>query len=226
MLSILFKSPWEKVMELRSDRAYNKNHFDFLEWGEIPYSEAEKQQLQLVEEVFSGQKDKVILCSHPPVVTLGRASQKHDIKGWQGEVHYVSRGGRATYHGPGQVVIYPIWNLKKERPYLRARDVHAYLRFLESLCKEGLCHLGLSPVVRETGIWVNNKKVISIGIAVRKWVTYHGVAINVKKDQGAFSGIRPCGYEPSQMTCLEDLLQKTISTEEIKNLFKTIFCQL
>src|SRR4051812_48230040 len=97
----------------------------FEDWGLVPYVEAMDLQLQYVDEVASGQRpETVIFCTHPPVVTKGRATQQGDVLGWAGEVISVSRGGRATYHGPDQMVVYPIMNLTA-----RGRDLHKYLRW-------------------------------------------------------------------------------------------------
>lgn len=203
-------------------------HIEILDWGLIPYSMAAEKQLRLVDEVAGGASQKIVFCTHPPTVTLGRAFDPEDLQGWHGPLIESSRGGRATYHGPNQLVIYPILDLRAEQPF-PSKDLHAYLRFLEnwtacSLRKMGLtgaipsANLGLakkeflaavmedSAGIKEpskTGVWVNGHKIASIGIAVRRWVSYHGIAINVDDDPEAFVGIRPCGFEASVMTNLE-----------------------
>jgi lipoate-protein ligase B len=203
----------------------------FEDLGEIRYQEALKRQEELVDQVASGaQPETVIFCSHPPVVTLGRATQPGDVFHWQGEVVQVSRGGRATYHGPNQLVIYPILDLRTERAGLPARDVHAYLRFLESLVVQALAKLDIQAEVRThknddgtslTGVWVHDKKVASIGIAVRQWITYHGIAINLVPDKNAFSGINPCGFSQSTMTSLKEVAPR-LSDISYENLRKTL----
>lgn len=188
-----------------------------VDWGEIEYAEALERQLMLVEEVASGLSDRIIFCSHPPVVTLGRATQPEDLRGWNGDVVSTTRGGRATYHGPGQLIIYPIMNLDR----LGCRDVHYFLRTLEwvvrSVLEEFSVECELDPVLEEgllpTGVWIRKKKVASIGIAIRKWVTYHGVALNLYDERGAFEGIQPCGLSEGLVSSLEKLTGKRWSRE-------------
>jgi lipoate-protein ligase B len=174
----------------------------------------------------------LVLCTHPPVVTLGRGSRPEDLEGWSGSTLETSRGGRATYHGPSQVVIYPIVDLKRERSGRASRDVHAYLRALEELTVACLREAGLpSPEARTsqvgeislTGVWVGAKKTASIGIAVRKWITYHGIAINVLNDASAFRGIRPCGFSSDIMTSLEAELGRPVDVGEFKHLVAATF---
>ena len=185
-----------------------------LNWGLIDYDEAVKKQLSIVEEVAEGATDVCVVCEHPPVVTAGRATQPGDIFAWQGSVIETSRGGRVTYHGPNQLVVYPIINLNRQRKSIPPRDIHGYLRCLENSLVHTLDAIGLKAEVRTTkasedlgssltGVWVAEKKVASIGIAVKKWVTYHGLALNVNRDERAFSGIKPCGFSSEIMTDVE-----------------------
>lgn len=193
-----------------------------IRWGEIPYIEATHRQLELVEslaaqeESSSGAEGFLCFCTHPPVVTMGRATRPGDVFGWTGERIETSRGGRATYHGPNQIVVYPILNLRYSRESFSARDVHGYLRALEISVVETLKEFGISAEIRSagngpdeaslTGVWASGRKLASIGIAVKKWITYHGLALNVEADSRAFSGIRPCGFDAEIMTSMEDLL--------------------
>lgn len=205
----------------------------FLEsWGLVSYEEASQRQLAAVEAVAEGQPERLILCSHPPVVTLGRASSADDLSGWTGETYSSSRGGRATYHGPSQIVIYPILNLKKDRAGIPARDIHAYLRALEQATVASLRECGLRGCearshqaggISLTGVWVGKKKIASIGIAVRKWITYHGVAINIYHDPQAFRGISPCGFSSETMTSLETELRRPIDGESVREIFAERF---
>ena len=206
----------------------------FVDWGLIPYQEAVYKQMALVEAVETNQQDEtIIFCSHPPVVTLGRGTKPGDVFSWQGETVEVSRGGRATYHGPNQLVIYPIIDLKKSHNGFKARDVNAFLRALEEVIVNVLKNLNLPAEVRTskdedgnllTGVWINNKKVASIGVAIRKWITYHGIAINVRQDAKAFTGINPCGFKTNVMTSLE-AEGAEISIDDLKSAFKkwTVF---
>jgi lipoate-protein ligase B len=175
-------------------------------WGVIDYRDAEDRQLRFVDEIAQGLRpETVVVCSHPPVVTKGRATQGEDIFGWAGPVYEVSRGGRATYHGPEQIVIYPMINLSQ-----RGKDIRAHLRKLEVSVLVALKNLGIEGELREaeTGVWVADRKVCSFGVACRHWVTYHGLALYVEPSTSAYSGIHPCGYKTSTMISVEELLGK------------------
>lgn len=183
---------------------------NFVDWDLINYSLATERQYELVDQVALGGPEMIVFCRHPSIVTLGRATEPHDLAGWKGETAETSRGGRATYHGPGQIVIYPILDLKT-----RGRDLHGYLRALETAVSNALHDIGILGAEARTvqvgelsltGVWVGSKKIASIGIAVRKWVTYHGCAINFANDPVAFQGISPCGFQSSVMTSVEEIL--------------------
>jgi len=191
-----------------------------IDLGLTDYNKALEIQLQTVDEVMAGGEDTLLFCSHHPVVTLGRAFKNKDQGEvtWQGEVVETSRGGKATYHGPGQIVVYPIIDLNKKRQNLKSRDLHAYLRALEDSLIESLKEFGLSAEMKETpknsevqmtGVWVGEQKIASIGVAVKKWVTYHGAALNFNIDPEAFQGIIPCGFSKNIMTSVEELLPDT-----------------
>ncbi len=204
----------------------------FEDWGKVEYAQACERQLRLVDEVAAGAEERLVFCTHPPVVTRGRATTPEDILGWDGSTIETSRGGRATYHGPSQIVIYPILNLARERRHLIPRDIHAYLRSLEEITAVSLKELGLVNADRRdtppgelslTGVWVGDKKIASVGIAVRKWVSYHGVAINILNDPTAHMGIKPCGFTPETMTSLEAQLGKPVQLDEVKQVFRHCF---
>ena len=182
----------------------------------------------------------LIFCSHPPVVTLGRGTRREHLTSWQGEVVDVERGGSATYHGPGQVVVYPLLDLRQPFGQRKAKDIIAYLRHLEQAVVATLQYFGLEAQGKDvkeglqpqkpldTGVWIGGKKVASLGIAVRQWITLHGLAINLYRDRGAFKGIQPCGMNPSQMISVEDLLNRKLSRAFfssilLKCLLKTLF---
>ncbi|MDP6739545.1 MAG: lipoyl(octanoyl) transferase LipB [Planctomycetota bacterium] len=168
--------------------------------GVRPYAEVLELQKELLEKRINDEvRDTLILVEHEPVITVGR-------KGAQlGEVPVpvfeVERGGEATYHGPGQVVAYPIFKLPEER-----RDVHRYLRDLERVVIGVLGEFELegTRVPEATGVWLGDKKVASVGVALRRWVTWHGLALNVHTDLGAFRPFQPCGLDPECMTRLAD----------------------
>jgi lipoyl(octanoyl) transferase len=195
-------------------------------WGLVPYLEAQAQQLEMVELVAGGYDDTIIFCSHPAVVTVGRGTKPEDIFGWSGELVETSRGGRATYHGPNQIIAYPILNLTKEgRGSIGARDIHSYLRALEVALVKTLKEFDIDAEARTvkindgpslTGVWVGSRKIASLGIAVKKWITYHGLALNVFADEKAFTGINPCGFSASVMTSMEQILGRAISGEEVR----------
>lgn len=189
--------------------------------GLIEYSAALKIQNDRVATLSEGKGcETLLVCSHPSVVTLGRAAKPEDLMGWSGPVHEISRGGKATYHGPGQVVVYPILDLTREdRNHLKSRDLHAYLRRLELAIIDSLKSFDLQTAAQPsnpeqfpaealaTGVWLGNRKLASIGIGVRKWISFHGVAVNVLPDPKAFQGIRPCGFTTSTMWNLQDALE-------------------
>ncbi len=197
----------------------------FEDWGEISYSQALARQYDLLEQVLDEpSQERVIFCSHPPVVTLGRASSDKDLLGWQGETYEVSRGGKATYHGPGQQVIYPILDLKN-----RKKDLHWFLRELENATIECLKTYGLKALGNRpdaTGVWIGDRKLASIGIAVKSWVTYHGIAINLYQDPLAFQGISPCGFQSSTMISLEEIRTEKIDRKSFQQEWLKNFWQL
>lgn len=199
----------------------------FEDWGKVEYTQACERQLRLVDEVAEGAEERLIFCTHPPVVTKGRATGPEDMTGWAGTTIETSRGGRATYHGPSQLVIYPILNLAE-----RGRDIHAYLRLLEETTALALRELGLKNAERRetpkgalslTGVWVGDRKIASVGIAVRKWISYHGVAVNVLDDPKAHLGIRPCGFNPETMTSVEAEIGTSVDLASVQGIFRRVF---
>lgn len=201
------------------------------DWGLIEYGLSSARQLERVDEIAEGADERLVICTHPPVVTLGRASTPEDIQGWTGATIESSRGGRATYHGPSQIIVYPMIDLRRTHSNVRERDVHSYLRALEQATVMALRQLGLENAESRTatmgelsltGVWIGSKKIASIGIAVRKWVTYHGVAINILKDEQAFQGINPCGFSVGVMTSLEAELGQ-VSLDKCKAVFQKQF---
>lgn len=201
----------------------------FEDWGLIDYKTAVEKQLFYVHEVAEKNiPGYLVFCTHPPVVTLGRGTQKEDVFSWKGELIEVSRGGRATYHGPSQIVIYPILNLKISRHDRKEKEVVGFLRDFENAIVKTLQDYGIQAQGRslqkkenseadETGVWVGQRKIASLGVAVKKWVTYHGAALNFSKDPQAFQGINPCGFKSSVAITIEDLLGKPLD----RNLFQT-----
>ncbi len=166
--------------------------------GRIPFKQAwDYQKLLLSRRAKEEIPDCLITCEHEPVLTMGRGTDKGNLLADPEELsrrgvalYEIERGGDITFHGPGQVVLYPIIDLRD-----RDRDTHKYLRDLEQVTIRTLAEFGLQGSIKEglTGIWVNNSKVGAIGVAVSKWISYHGVAINITTDLDYFNLINPCG---------------------------------
>lgn len=174
---------------------------DVLLAGRVPYRAALAWQRALAEERIAGRRgDLLLLLEHDPVVTLGRTSDSGNLLQPEGiDVVEVERGGDVTYHGPGQLVGYPILDLSGYR-----QDLHWYLRTLEDALIVALARLEI-PAAREpgrTGVWTSGRKVASIGVHVKRWVTWHGFALNVTTDLAAFDRIVPCGIPGVVMTSI------------------------
>lgn len=171
--------------------------------GRVPYEDALELQRRLAAERISGRltQDRLLLLEHPPVVTLGRSSHAGHVLRPDGvQVFEVERGGDVTYHGPGQLVGYPILDLTGYR-----QDLHWYLRTLEQALIDALAALGIAAARRPgfTGVWTGGRKIASIGVHVKQWVTWHGFALNVSTDLLAFDRIVPCGIAGVEMTSVE-----------------------
>jgi lipoyl(octanoyl) transferase len=174
--------------------------------GQQPYARVLELQRSLARRRIAGdlQDDILLLVEHEPVVTLGRGTRAQSLplsaaalaqKGV--EVYEVERGGDVTFHGPGQLVGYPILDLRRHR-----EDLHWYLRSLETALIAGLDTLGVSASTNPglTGVWTRGRKIASIGIHVKQWITYHGFALNVSTDLAFFDLIVPCGIQDVVMT--------------------------
>jgi lipoate-protein ligase B len=199
-----------------------------LDLGLRDYEEVWRLQKELVARRRAGEiPDTVILVEHPPVFTIGRLTvHSSQLDSFQLSIEklrtvncqtvnclVVERGGGITFHGPGQLVGYPIVDLRG-----RGRDIHRFLRDLEEVLIRTLRDFSLDAQRRPglTGVWVGQKKIASIGIAVRHWVSYHGFALNVSVDLRYFRMIRPCGLDGTVMTSMSELLGREISLAEVK----------
>jgi lipoyl(octanoyl) transferase len=171
--------------------------------GRLTFQAALDLQEELVGQVQRGESDDtLILLEHEPVYTIGRTRDRSSLReGLPHPVFETNRGGQATYHGPGQLTGYPILDLNK-----RGRDLHHYLRFLEDYLIRFSADFGVTAQRREglTGVWVGERKLASLGVGVRKWISMHGFAINILSSSTAdFSSITPCGLTGVEMTSLE-----------------------
>lgn len=202
---------------------------DILDLGLVDYSAAWECQKALVKGRIDGDTlDTLIMCEHPPVITHGRGTPK-DVPGLpEVPVFSVERGGELTYHAPGQLVVYPILKLA-----VGERNLHGYLRRLETVVIETLRSFGLlgMPNPGLTGVWVETtpgeslQKIASIGVAVRHWVTYHGIALNVDLDLTPYQHLNPCGLDGSVMTSLVQQLDRPVTVADVKPLLIEAFKQ-
>jgi len=179
------------------------------------------QALALQEEIVARKRedpsssDELLLLEHEPVYTIGRTPDKSSLLGAAHlpyPVFSINRGGQATYHGPGQLMGYPIIDLRR-----RGQDLHRYLRWLEQLLIELLAEYGIAASRREslTGVWVDHRKIASIGVGVRHWITMHGFALNVCGDFSPFRHIVPCGINNVAMTSIEKETGKAFSVVSV-----------
>jgi lipoate-protein ligase B len=174
--------------------------------GTIEYDEALALQEALVTaRRYDQMDDSLLMLEHPHVFTLGRGADERYLTNPPigVPIHRVSRGGEVTYHGPGQLVGYPILKLEGSK-----RDVHGYLRMLEQVIIDALDVIGIKAGRREklTGVWVGQRKIASIGVGIRRWVTFHGFAVNVDPAMDNFKRIVPCGIEGCEMTSVAELM--------------------
>jgi lipoyl(octanoyl) transferase len=189
--------------------------------GFIDYKEAWDLQREIFnQKIEEGIEDVLLLLEHPNTYTLGKTADKLNLRGSEEylssnkiSVYEIDRGGDITYHGPGQIVGYPIIDLNKW-----FKDTHKYLRALEEViiktCNE--YDLNCERNSKYTGVWLNDKKIAAIGIKVSRWVTMHGFAFNVNTDLNLFSGIIPCGIQDKAVTSLKNELNKEIDIDEVK----------
>lgn len=183
-----------------------------LDLGTRPYPEVWALQKALVESRAREEApDTLILVEHEHVVTLGRKTSPENFKPVGVPCFQVERGGDATYHGPGQLVGYPI--IKMSVP-----DVRNFMRALEEVLILATRAYSIDSCRKEghTGVWVGEKKLASIGVAVTNWVTYHGFALNVNTDLSYFHLIKPCGLNPETMTSMERLTGTKLEMEQVK----------
>lgn len=190
--------------------------------GLMTYDEALKVQLQLIERLkadTAGIEEYLLLLEHPPVITIGRSGTSDNIRVDNAELKQqgvilreASRGGDVTYHGPGQLVGYPILRLERH-----GKDVHRYMRSLEAVITAVLKHFGIAAQRRQglTGVWVADRKIASIGVAVTRWITYHGFALNVAPNLAHFDLIHPCGLKGVAITSMAKELGRAVEVKQV-----------
>jgi lipoyl(octanoyl) transferase len=173
--------------------------------GRMEFATALVLQEQIVakKQAHPSSSDELLLLEHEPVYTIGRTPDRSsllDAEDLPHPIFSINRGGQATYHGPGQLMGYPIIDLRR-----CGQDLHKYLRWLEQLLIELLAQYGIAASQREslTGVWIENRKIASIGVGVRHWITMHGFALNVRGDLSPFNQIVPCGIDNVRMTSME-----------------------
>ncbi len=185
--------------------------------GRIGFADA----LALQEEIVARKRsdgslaDELLLLEHEPVYTIGRTPDRSSLRGGAHLPHplvAINRGGQATYHGPGQLIGYPVIDL---RHYVQ--DLHRYLRWLEDVLIELLASFEITAKTRAglTGVWVDDRKIASIGVGVRQWITMHGFALNVCGDLSPFDAIVPCGIANVTMTSIEKESGETVAVEQV-----------
>jgi lipoate-protein ligase B len=198
----------------------------FSDLGQMKYLAALSLQERLVELKQRGRfADILLLVEHPHVFTIGRSGKESNLLcPGAVPVYRSSRGGDVTYHGPGQIVVYPILDL---RSTLR-KDVHRYLRNIEMATIRTLASFGLQGERKPpwTGVWIEGRKIASIGVAVRRGITYNGLALNVNTDLNYFKRIVPCGLTWAEVTSMAKELGKEQSTERVKERFVDHFAEL
>lgn len=203
------------------EKQYTYRIIDYYDLGLIDYREAwDIQKDFYFRRVKNEIADSLFLLEHNHTYTLGKITDKNNLIGSDDylksnniSVYEIDRGGDITYHGPGQIVGYPIINLEEWK-----KDTHLYLRALEDVIISTCNDFGL-PASRKdklTGVWIENRKICAIGIKVSRWVTMHGFAFNVNTDLSLFQGIIPCGIKDKEVTSLQKELDRNFSISDVK----------
>ncbi len=189
--------------------------------GLMEYEKAYNVQLEYFEKRLNDEiPDTILLVEHPPVITLGKAGDvshlllsEEELRKKGVEFHRTTRGGDITYHGPGQLVGYPIFNLT-----LYGKKVSQTVRKYEDALIRALSEFGIEAGILEgfPGVWIGNKKIAALGLAIRKWITFHGFALNVNNDLTPFSYIVPCGLEGKGVTSMKEVLGHKVDMNLVK----------
>ena len=199
--------------------------------GIVPYDDGFRIQESAVERLRSGDApEQLLLLEHPHVFTLGRGADRSNILADRQQlesnsvgVHETGRGGDVTYHGPGQLVGYPIINLKPDRC-----DVHRYVRDIEEVLIRTIAEFGVTGtrIAGLTGVWVGNEKIGAIGVRIARWITSHGFALNVNTDLSYFKMIVPCGITDKGVTSISRLLGREIELGDVARIAALQFAQV
>lgn len=199
--------------------------------GKIDYQSAYTVQKRIMKEKLDGHtEDSLILLEHPPTITIGKSGKvknllvPHEMLAAMGvSLFFTDRGGDITFHGPGQLVAYPIIDLKR-----RNKDVHHYIADLQEVMIKMLADYGI--VARRddkyVGVWVGDEKIGAVGVAIHRWVTMHGLALNINTDMTYFSLIKPCGIDDRGITSMKDLLNYRIPLKEVVECFVYHFAEV
>lgn len=201
-----------------------------LDLGHMPYLRALERQIATVNEVKAGGKDTLIFVEHDPVLTLGASfhgenlllsTGEYETQGF--EIVRNDRGGDVTYHGPGQLVIYPIFDVSRH-----GKDLHKWLRDLEETMLVTLSEFGVKGrrFPPHTGAWIGDKKVAAIGIKISRWVSMHGIALNCDNDLAPFQTIVPCGIVDYGVTSLTEAAGRRVTIEDAKPIVTRAFAEV
>src|SRR4051812_35097130 len=201
----------------RPDAAALRPYLNIRWLGRMNFADALALQEEIVARKREDQNaaDEVLLLEHEPVYTIGRTPDRSSLLGSAHLPHplfSINRGGQATYHGPGQLMGYPIIDLRR-----CGQDLHKYLRWLEQLVIDLVAQYGIAAQRREslTGVWVENRKIASIGVGVRHWITMHGFALNMCGDLSPFDHIVPCGINNVAITSMEKETKKSFTVADV-----------
>jgi lipoate-protein ligase B len=188
--------------------------------GLIDYGEAYHHQRQLIRQRLDGEiEDTLLLLEHPPTITIGKSGKPENVLVSQEQLtkqgislFFTDRGGDVTYHGPGQLVAYPIIDLRN-----RGRDIHRYIRELEEVVIRTLADFSISAHrdSNHAGVWVKEAEIAAIGLSVKRWITMHGIALNINSNLEHFTLINPCGFTDRTATSISRLLGWEIAMAEV-----------
>ena len=195
-----------------------------LDCGLVEYREALALQERLAAGIAAGaEEETLLLLEHPSIYTIGRGGDRRNVLDPTLQVEQVNRGGEVTWHGPGQVVGYPLIDLGR-----RGRDLHRWLRFLEQMLINTLAgfHIPAHRAEGQTGVWTAGGKIGFIGVGVRRWVTLHGFALNVCPDLGVYQKIIPCGLIGCRLTSMALETAPSPSPADVKPLLTIVFSRL